>query len=316
MEKTNYFELFGVPEPDTGAQAQESAEPAAQTGTEGAQEQEVADPVEAGTDGQAADGDTDAAGESVEETAGDGQADTDKTPQSAEERRANAAKRREREQREAEERGRRAAEEAAAKREKEIFGQMQLKDPYHDNRPVTNAQEFAEYQQALRADRIKKDLKEGNLTQEAIQAALMETPELKQIIAEANAAKQQANMSDFTARREMELAQIRKLNPNIKSLDDIIQMPTGPQFAALVRRGLTFEEAYKTANFDDLIAKGRAAGEQRARNAAMSQSHLQQTAMQGSGAKSVPPEVKRMYRVFNPEMSEEDIAKDYNKRRK
>ena len=208
---------------------------------------------------------------------------------------------------EAEQRGRQAAEE-------EIFRKMALRDPV-SGKTVSNMQEFQAYQQAKLAAKAERDLKDGKLSPEVLRDVLMASPEMQEILQSAKEAKEQAQTQDFTARREMELAEIRKINPEIKTLNDIIQMPTGADFAELVRKGCSFLQAYKTANFDQIMQDSRRAGEQRARNAAMSQSHLQRTPASPQEPETVPQQVREMYRRFDPGISDEEIAKDYKRRK-
>lgn len=303
--ETNYFELFGVPTPEPAAEGgaeggkdPEVTDPEAQsaeTGAEGSEEPEL--PPEGGKEPEV----TDPAQEGEPEQA------QGKEEMTAEERRKNAGQRRQKERMEAEQRGRQAAEE-------EIFRKMALRDPV-SGKTVSNMQEFQAYQQAKMAAKAERDLKEGKLSPEVLRDVLMASPEMQEILQSAKEAKEQAQTQDFTARREMELAEIRKLNPEIKTLNDIIQMPTGADFAELVRKGCSFLQAYKTANFDQIMQDSRRAGEQRARNAAMSQSHLQRTPASSQEPETVPQQVREMYRRFDPGISDEEIAKDYKKRK-
>ena len=63
--------------------------------------------------------------------------------------------------------------------------------------------------------------------------------------------------------------------------------------------------------FDTLYQKEH----ERARNAAMSQSHLQRTPASSQEPETVPQQVREMYRRFDPGISDEEIAKDYKKRK-
>lgn len=302
MGETNYYELFGVPAPEAGGNEPDAADPAAQSEdtqepegkSEGGKEPEVTDPA-------------------AEDEGNPGEAQTqdaqepEKDGQDAETRRKNAAQRRNREKLEAEQKGR---QDAAA----EILRQMGLKDP-KTGQPVTTMEEFTAYQQAKMQAKAEQDLKNGKLSPEVLQSVVMASPEMQALLKDAKETKETAEVQDFTARREMELAEIRKLNPEIRTLDDIIRMPTGVDFADLVRKGCSFVQAYKTANFDAIMQKTRAAGEQRARNAAMSQAHIKGTPTNQSEAFVVPQQVKEMYRVFNPDITDEEIARDYRKRK-
>lgn len=279
MGETNYYELFGVPAPDAGGKEPEVTDPAAEdNGNPGEAEPQGAEPQEPEKDGQ-----------------------------DAETRRKNAAQRRNREKLEAEQKGRDAAA-------SEIFRQMGLKDP-KTGEPITTMEQFAAYQQEKTRAKAEQDLKNGKLSPEVLQSVLMASPEVQAVLQSAKETKETAEIQDFTARREMELAEIRRINPEIKTLDDIIRMPTGGDFADLVRKGCSFVQAYKVANIDSITQKARAAGEQRARNAAMSQAHIKGTPTGQTEQTVVPKQVRDMYRVFNPGITDEEIARDYRKRK-
>lgn len=298
--ENRYWDLFGVPAPEAGGNEPEAAEPAAQPEEtpaenvdDGANEPEVADPAAEGN------GNPGTAQEDAQEPEKDGQ--------DPETRRRNAAQRRNREKLEAEQKGRDAAA-------REIFRQMGLRDP-KSGEPITTMEQFQKYQQAKMQAKAENDLRNGKLSPEVLQSVLMASPEMQQVLKTAKETRENAEVQDFTAKREMQLAEIRKLNPAIKTLDDIIRMDTGATFAEMVRKGCDFVQAYKVANIDSITQQARAAGEQRARNAAMSQAHIKGTPTNQNEALVVPQQVKEMYRKFNPGITDEEIAKDYRKRK-
>lgn len=302
MAENRYYALFGVPAPEEGSNTPEVTEPAAQAEEQTEPEQgedtgsnapEVTEP--------AAEDNGNSPGETQPETAPQEPKEKDKPSKESE-----AAKRHRREQ-QAEQKGR---QDAAA----EILNLLGLKDP-KTGQPVTTMEQLTAYQQAKLQAKAEQDLKDGKLSPEVVQSVVMASPEMQAILQNAKQSQESAEVQDFTARREMELAEIRRLNPEIKTLDDIIRMDTGADFAELVRKGCSFVQAYKTANFDAIMQKNRAAGEQRARNAAMSQAHMRGTPGNQAEALVVPQQVKEMYRRFNPDITDEEIARDYRKRK-
>lgn len=109
-----------------------------------------------------------------------------------------------------------------------------------------------------------------------------------------------------------ELAQIAKLDPGIKSLDDLAKTEHFDEIVAKVQRGYSLTDAYTLAN----IGKLNAAGRQKALNAA-GKDHLRALGGDTGGAPvTVPKAVLDSYHMMLPHMSDEDIAKDYAKRMK
>lgn len=112
---------------------------------------------------------------------------------------------------------------------------------------------------------------------------------------------------------EAELAQIRQLNPNIRSVGDLLTMPRAREFYQLVKRGNTFVDAYKLAHYDQLTQQAAAAARQQAQNLARSKGHLVAATQRGKGGASVPAEEMNLFRAFNPQASEAAIQAYYNK---
>ena len=320
MAETNWYQELGLPQPEeTGANEQGPADPATDEAPEGANEQEIADPAEAGD------------AEEQQEPSGTG-SDAGDAPQGEPEQDANtrrqqAAARREREQQEQAQRQQEAINNALKaereKWEKEVFGKAGIKDPF-TGKPVQTMEDWRAFQQASASAKLTNDLKAGRLTPEGLQQALMQSPEIQQILSgaqeaqrRAEQAEQRAGQQEFAQKKEAELAEIRRMNPEVKSLDDIMRMESGPKFAEAVRRGNNYVDAYRLANFDALQRSQRAAGEQAARNAAAGMQHQQRTRQQqGSTPAAVPAEVKAYYRMLNPSATDAEISAHYNKTHK
>ena len=115
------------------------------------------------------------------------------------------------------------------------------------------------------------------------------------------------------AQVEAELAQIRQMDPNIRSVADLLTMPRAREFYQLVRRGNSFVDAYKLANYDQLTQKAAAAARQQAQNLARSKGHLFAASQRGKGGATVPVEEMNLFRAFNPQASETAIQAYYNK---
>ena len=91
-------------------------------------------------------------------------------------------------------------------------------------------------------------------------------------------------------------------------------MPNSKEFYSLVKRGNSFLDAYRLANFDKLTAARAEQARQQAMNNARSKDHLRPTTgQQGAGAVSVPPDEMAMFRAINPGATEAQIQAYYNK---
>lgn len=315
-EENRWWGAFGLPQPEeTGEKGQEPAAPVGSTEDTGAKEQEVTEPADTVTETSA-----DAAVPAgQEETSNETEPEkgSDKK-QSAEERRKQAEQRRERERRETEQRIREEEAQKSDQRMKDVFSSLGLKDG--NGNPVETMEQFEAMQAQQRARRVQKDLKAGNLTQEALREAVLEAPEVKQVLQQAQTAtiaaqeaQRKANNASYAANMQQELALIQKLDPSIKSTDDIIRMETGPEYARLLRVGLRPSEAYRLANFDKIRSRDRSAAEQAARNATAGKNHVQGTPTPGKQPLAVPEDYKQNMRRFVRGISDEEIEKSYRK---
>lgn len=313
------YQAFGLEAPaeEPGAQAQEPAEPAVQDGTDptaqGAQVQEIAEPAASGAD----EIDNNPAGEEPagNEPGNDGEGQ----PMSMEQRKQFAARRRQQEQQ--------AAIDAALQEEKkrsegvlkDLFERVGLKNTF-TGEPITTMEQFNEWDQKFKAEKLQQELAAGKLTQEGLNAAISEHPMVKQaaeIVRQHGVQEAQHQQEAFQAKVDDQIAQIGKLDPSIKSVNDLLNMPTSKEFYAYVHQGHDFLSAFKLANFDRLTAANAEAERQRAMNNARGKEHMTPVGNnRGSGALSVPAKELAYYRAFNPNATEADIQVHFNKYKK
>lgn len=288
-----------------------------------------ADDTSVGENGTAeAEADADA-DESADSSENDGNTETesendDNTPaqendthargtQSAEDNARFAAARREAERQRDE-----AVSEANTRHERElseVFAAVGLVNPY-TGKPVTNMAELAEYNKA-KGDQHKKSFMEKNgMTEAEYEEFTSQLPE----VAAARRAKAQAEAAEAQARSEKaksivdaEIGIIGKLNPDIKSVDDLVAHESYEKILPYVKRGYSVSDAYKIANYDKLTEAASASARQQVLNSQSGKAHLTQSESRGTGIEAVPAEVLRQYREFNPEMSDSEIAKEWAK---
>ena len=245
-----------------------------------------------------------------------GEGEPGKPEQTREERARHAAARRKAEQD--------AAVQAALQQQKAehdrqiaaLIASMNLTDPA-TGKPVTTVEEYNALQKAQQARQLQKNLREGKLLPEDLQALIRSEMESKPEEKPAAAPESAKPDHDFRQKVEAELAEIEKLDPSVKSLRDILQMETGAAFQAAVNRGASFLDAFKLANFDRLQQAGREESAKRAQQAAInsqrSKGHMTASAQKGSGAEAVPADTLAMYRMLMPGKSDDEIAAHYNK---
>ena len=269
-------------------------------GQAGEQEQEVAEPAETGVqDQEVAEPDASADGEETEQDE-ENEPETDPKPDkkklSREERAANAARR----------------------RQKEIDDAVNA--ALEKERSENNArwQKFFDQAEQDRIAQLQANLKKGSLTPQDLQTAVEQSPAFQAMqkkLAEGERAAAQQSQKQFDQSVELELAEIQKLNPKVKSIADILSMETGKQWAAFVQNNnMSYLDAYKLANMEQLMQqsqKAAAAGDQLR---SKGKSHLQPPSSRGQGGVEVPKKIRDLYRMGRPNMTDAEIEADYRKR--
>lgn len=333
FEESDLYAAFGLEQP-AGGNEPGAAEPGAQEGqaqgtepgTGGVQEpeQDLAGhepPAEPG-EGEVRGGSGDAGDVSGAAPAEGGQAGAP-AQQTKEQRAENAARRRREEQQAAIDAAVKTAvedERARTKGQMEaFFAKAGMKNTV-TGKPITTLEEFDAWQADYEAARLQKDLKAGKLTPEALRSAVEQTPAiqaLKKQQEQQAAADEQRRQAEAKARVDAELAEIHKMDPTISTVEDLLSMPSAKAFYDLVRKGNSFLDAYRLANFDRLQAARAEAARQQAMNNARGKDHLTGTGTpQGTGAATVPPDEMRAFKLFNPTATEAEITAWYNKHKK
>ena len=117
---------------------------------------------------------------------------------------------------------------------------------------------------------------------------------------------------------QQQVAEISELDGEIKSLDDILDMPEYDGFYALVKKGVSLVDAYKLTRYDRLVKRAADAAARQTMRSLGSRSHLTALAGQpGAGEYvSVPADVAAEYRLAKPGITDEEIRRKYRKYQK
>ena len=294
MGNEGLYEALGL---STGAEdvtepteTQEIAEPDNAEETEGGTEQEVAEPAE-GADG----------------------AKKGKGRQSAAENQKFARQRRQREMEE-------AIANARAEEQQRITRVLQnagLIDPANRNGKITSLEQLEERAKSNAAKEAAKALSENKeLTKEQL-VALMQSTESGREMLRTSAEAQTEKLGVY---RQQQLALISKLDPSIKTFDDLQQMPEYEAFEGYVRdNGLSWQDAFRLAAGNRIAQMGAAAARQQTLNNIGGKTHMTQDGARGGEGTDVPKDVEAMYREMDPSLTHEQCVKkfhDYLKRTK
>lgn len=177
--------------------------------------------------------------------------------------------------------------------------------------PIRSEKDYFKALDAQNRARQQEILRQQGIDPSLIDQAVANSPIMRQ----AQQVIQQARMDEGNRMIESQLQQISAFYPEVKTLEDIANMPSFPAFDQYVRNGLSMVDAFKLANYDALSNRGTAAAKQAAINAAKSKGHLSPV---GGGAGDDGKEVDipsgdlEMWKEFYPGLSYKELRKKYN----
>jgi len=276
---------------------------------------------------------TDEPDEDVDEDAGeldgdDGVEDEKKHP-TPEEARANAARRKKEELR----RFRAENERYRAQLQELSQGGTKTAEPWREylgkvnpytGTPITNRGEYeaysASYQAEVRRESFKKlglDDAGAKALEEQLRAMVQELPEVRQA-REAVGAMQAAQRQELTSkaqaeiRREVEL--ISKLDPAIKTMDDIGRHPSAEKVLAkfdAAAGALTLSEVWRLVNGETIARQREKAAASHAQVQQEAKAHLKKTPQRAGTAATIPAETLEAMRAMSPGKTMSEYQKIY-----
>lgn len=247
--------------------------------------------------------------------------DDDDTTQSSEENKKYAAARRKAEKerdiavKKAREDARAEAQADADKYIDDAIKAMNLKNPYTGKLIETKA-ELEEYKKSAADSRKDEFLRRSGMSEEEYRSFVENLPEVAQARLEKEKlekARIEADRNRAAAKLGEEIKLISKLDPTVKSVEDITKSENYPEIYERVKRGYSLYDAYLSVNHARLGERSAATARQKALNDMSSKEHLTASSQRGKGMVSVPKDVADVYREFNPKATDAEIIKHYNR---
>lgn len=192
---------------------------------------------------------------------------------------------------------------------KDVLAASGLTDPF-TGKAVTTREEFEQYRKSQANEKRRSIQRKAGMTDAEFDGFIESLPEVqaaKQAQAAAEKAAQETRQAQAQARIDAEIAEIGKLNPEVKGVGDLSKLPEYGEIYAMVQRGYTLLDAYKLVNLDALTSRAREAGKQQARNAADGKTHMGKTKSRGAGDVELTQEELAQFRIFNPAATEDEV---------
>lgn len=187
-------------------------------------------------------------------------------------------------------------------------------NPYN-NQPINSEADYRAYQQM----HAREQMRQAGVTDADIQQVVDADPRIQQaqqmIQENARFAQMQQQMAQ---RQEIEraLGEINKVDPSIKTADDLIANPHFAEIEQMWKRGLHLDEAFYLTNRGAIERRAQEAAQQQALNQVTSKKHLKSTQGGAGDEVVVPDSVLEAYQAMNPKATMQEIKEHYKRSQK
>lgn len=212
---------------------------------------------------------------------------------------------------------RRKAEAEARRKQSAIDAQYAEKFKDYKNpitgQPIRSAQDYFDALAAQEQLATRKTLADKGLDPELIEKAVNNSPAIKA----ANLVIAEQRIKEVKASLDKQIEEIGKIDPDIKSAEDIEHSERYPEVLRYVKENrLSIVDAYKLVYADKLSEKKTEAVKQQAINNAKSQQHLKSTEGGNGGSDgllNIPESQLKEWKNFYPEKSAKELKELYNR---
>ena len=209
---------------------------------------------------------------------------------------------------------------AAARRQAEA--ELRARDARYAERfkgftnPLTGAEirSEADYFAALDAQEElsrRQELEQAGIDPSVLDELIARNPAIRQAQQILAQTQEQENVRQL----EAELEQLNKLDPSVKTIDDILQSPSRGAILEKVNAGYSLLDAYKIVNFDKLTTANTAASKQAAINAMRGKEHMTPTGgvTDTSTDMEIPVAELGRWKEMFPDASEKELKEKYTR---
>jgi hypothetical protein len=206
-----------------------------------------------------------------------------------------------------------ARREARASFESSVKG-LGITDPV-TGEAVDSLEKLEKYKAARVFEQARDGITNGDLTPEAFNALVEQTPAFQraaEAVRQAEQAQAEARKTQAEAEAARQIEQIGRYDASVKSIDDLLKLDRADTLRGYVMdKGLTLIDAYRLTYADEIETRRADAAAAQAAKMAKSKQHLTRTDMRGAGAPEVPPEQLDAYKTLLPGWDDEKIRSDY-----
>lgn len=137
--------------------------------------------------------------------------------------------------------------------------------------PIRNVHEYVDALAVQQRMAREQELEEKGIDPTMIDRMINSNP----VVMQAKQVIERSKLTEAEAMIQRDVAEVSKYDPNIKGVQDLLELPNFPEILDRVNRGASLVDAYKMVNFDNFMQHTNDAARQQAINQMRGKSHLQ-----------------------------------------
>lgn len=136
--------------------------------------------------------------------------------------------------------------------------------------PITNIHDYIDALAVQQRQASEQELQEKGVDPALINRMIASNP----VVMQAQQVIEQNKMMGAEQQLQNDLAELSRIDPNIKGVQDLANLPNFPEMLARVERGESLVDAYKVVNFSNFMQHTNDAARQQAINQMRGKAHL------------------------------------------
>lgn len=183
------------------------------------------------------------------------------------------------------------------------------------NQPIRSEQDYRNALDAQEIVKQRQELQEKGIDPDMLSQIVSRQVENNPVVRQAQAVMQDTINKQSNQMITEDIKEIMRIDPNVKSIDDIAKLPNVSQILSLTQTGMRFSDAYKVANMDSLINNKAGAAKQAAINNMKGTQHLNATNninANNDNSVDIPSSKLTNWQDAYPDLSMAELRKKYN----
>ena len=214
---------------------------------------------------------------------------------------------------------RRQAEREFAERQKSVDLEYQRRFSGYvnplTNQPIRSQKDYLDALDAQEVVKQRQELQEKGIDPDMLSQIVSKQVENNPVVRQAQEVMQQTINNQSNQMISEDIKEIMRIDPSVKSMEDVAKSPNISQILSLTQTGLRFADAYKVANMDLLISNKAVSAKQSAINNIKGTQHLNATnniSANNDSSVDIPSSELVNWQDAYPDLSMTDLRKKYN----